>query len=220
MAVNHRESRVQVVSNLPELFCCPCWLRRQTAAGGFRVPKQGAHSCAVLVQREARQLLRLTEHAKTVFTDCAFVLAARCSQPLTGLTHKASLEDEQLVQAIRLSSRPAEAQAASSSAEAKDDAKQPAVNGHSTTPTTTVAKPNAAASYPAATPTPPPTPASAGASSAEDEIEVVIVDARSELAASGNALKGAGSEQLSDYKHCRVFFASIANIHAMRKVCC
>jgi len=46
---------------------------------------------------------------------------------------------------------------------------------------------------------------------------MVILDARSMLAAGGNRLKGKGTEDVSRYENCKLLFLDIANIHAMRE---
>jgi myotubularin-related protein 1/2 len=45
---------------------------------------------------------------------------------------------------------------------------------------------------------------------------LVIIDARSKVAAGGNRFRGKGTEKLSTYKNSRMIFMEIENIHAMR----
>ena len=73
-----------------------------------------------------------------------------------------------------------------------------------------------------------PKPGFFGTRSAEDEEllrhignmcesgRVVIYDARGQLAAMGNKLKGGGYENMDNYSNCTLKFADIENIHAVR----
>lgn len=45
---------------------------------------------------------------------------------------------------------------------------------------------------------------------------LLIFDARSSLAAAGNKFRGKGTEDLSNYPNCEMYFMDIENIHAMR----
>jgi myotubularin-related protein 1/2 len=46
---------------------------------------------------------------------------------------------------------------------------------------------------------------------------VVIVDARGQLAAMGNRIKGGGYENMDHYPNCKLMFADIENIHSVRE---
>lgn len=46
--------------------------------------------------------------------------------------------------------------------------------------------------------------------------ELIIIDARSRIAAGGNRFRGKGTESLDSYRNSRLFFMDIENIHAMR----
>ena len=46
--------------------------------------------------------------------------------------------------------------------------------------------------------------------------QLAIIDARSVIAARGNSVKGAGTEDSTRYSQCRLLFMDIGNIHAMR----
>jgi hypothetical protein len=50
-----------------------------------------------------------------------------------------------------------------------------------------------------------------------DTSQLVILDARSQLAADGNRLKGSGTEDPDKYGAIKLIFSDIANIHAMRR---
>jgi myotubularin-related protein 1/2 len=47
--------------------------------------------------------------------------------------------------------------------------------------------------------------------------ELLLIDARSEVAAAGNAMAGKGTEDETRYENCKRLFMDIGNIHAMRK---